>query len=55
VYLWTFVPAIVSLVTISGGQQMVRQAGTNGLVLMWAGVGGLTLYTLLVYRSLARH
>lgn len=55
VYLWTFIPAIVSLVTISGGQQMVRQVGVNGLVLMWAGVGGLAVYTMVVYRRLARH
>ncbi len=55
VYLWTFAPALLCMVTISGGQQMVRQAGSAGLFLMWSGVAAMAIYTLIVYRKLAVH
>ena len=55
VYLWTFFPAIASLVTISGGAQATSAQGAPGLFLMWSGVGGLALYSLVVFRWLARH
>ncbi|MFO0830481.1 MAG: LptF/LptG family permease [Phycisphaerales bacterium] len=55
VYLWTFFPALACLVTISGGQQMTRNVGAPGLLLMWGGVAGLLAYTLVVYRNLAKH
>lgn len=55
VYLWTFLPALACLVTISGGQQMTRAVGGPGLLLMWGGVAALLAYTLVVYRGLARH
>jgi hypothetical protein len=55
VYLWTFFPALACLVTISGGQQTVRSGAMWGLGVLWAGVLMLLVYTLLVYRSLARH
>jgi hypothetical protein len=55
VYLWTFFPAIASMVTISGGQQATTSEGPVGLILMWSGVGGLALYSLVVFRVLARH
>lgn len=55
VYLWTFVPALVCIVTISGGQQTVVQAGSVGLVLLWSGVVSMAIYTLLVYRKLSLH
>ena len=55
VYMFTFLPAVLCIVTMSGGQQMTVQSGTPGLFLMWSGVAGLLLYTLLQYRALARH
>jgi lipopolysaccharide export LptBFGC system permease protein LptF len=55
VYLWTFFPAIASMVTISGGQQATTASGPAGLILMWSGVGGLALYSLIVFRWLSRH
>jgi hypothetical protein len=55
VYLWTFFPAIVCLVTISGGQQTARSNPMAGLALMWSGVVALGLYTFVSYRRLARH
>jgi hypothetical protein len=55
VYLWTFFPAIASMVTISGGQQVTSAQGAPGLILMWSGVAGLGLYSLIVFRILAKH
>jgi lipopolysaccharide export LptBFGC system permease protein LptF len=55
IYLWTFLPALACIATISGGQQLARQSGTPGLLLLWSGVGALLIYTLIMYRSLARH
>jgi hypothetical protein len=55
VYLWTFVPALICIVTISGGQQTVVQAGPIGLALLWSGVVAMALYTLMVYRRLSLH
>lgn len=46
VYLWSFFPAVVAVVTISAGQQMTHQAGPIGLVLLWGGVAGLLAYTI---------
>ncbi len=54
-YLWTFVPGLVSWVTIAGGQQMTEQAGERGLILMWSGVGALGLYAAGMYWKLSRH
>ncbi|MCX5689218.1 MAG: LptF/LptG family permease [Planctomycetota bacterium] len=55
VYMFTFIPAVVCIVTISGGQQMTVQTGTTGLYLLWSGVAGLLLYTFLQFRALSRH
>jgi hypothetical protein len=55
VYLFTFGPALLTMVTISGGQQLVKQVGAPGLALMWAGVAGLAAYTFIVYWKLSRH
>jgi hypothetical protein len=55
VYLWTFLPALATIVTISGGQQLVHQIGPAGLTLMWSGVAALGLYTFIVFLKLARH
>ncbi len=55
VYLWTFLPALATIVTISGGNQFVHQVGVPGLFLMWSGVGCLGAYTFVVYWWLAKH
>jgi hypothetical protein len=55
VYLWTFLPALATIVTISGGQQLVHQVGSSGLFLMWSGVGAFAVYTFVVYWWLAKH
>lgn len=54
VYLWSFFPALGSLITISSGQQIVHESGTPGLLLLWGGVGALAVYTLAMYSRVAR-
>jgi lipopolysaccharide export LptBFGC system permease protein LptF len=54
-YLWTFIPGVITLVTISGGQQLTEQLGLPGLLLMYGGVLGLAIYTLLQYRVVGKH
>jgi lipopolysaccharide export LptBFGC system permease protein LptF len=54
IYLWTFFPALFTIVTISGGQQMTVQAGERGLWLMWSGVVALSVYTLFGFFRLVR-
>lgn len=55
VYLWTFFPALLAIMTIAGGQNTTHNAGVIGLPLLWAGVASLLAYTLAVYARLARH
>ncbi|MBX3379576.1 MAG: LptF/LptG family permease [Phycisphaeraceae bacterium] len=55
VYLWSFFPALVCVITISGGQQFARSSGWIGLPLLWAGVGVLALYTFWTYLIVRRH
>jgi lipopolysaccharide export LptBFGC system permease protein LptF len=54
-YLWSFFPAIASLVTISVGQQVGDSAGLLGYILLWAGVVGLAAYGLVAFVGLVRH
>jgi lipopolysaccharide export LptBFGC system permease protein LptF len=44
VYLWSFFPALLAVITISAGQQTAHQAGLWGLGLLWSGVGLLIVY-----------
>jgi lipopolysaccharide export LptBFGC system permease protein LptF len=55
VYLWSFLPALLCYITIAGGQQTTHGSGPIGLVLLWAGVAALALYTFLAFRIVARH
>ncbi|MCW5774929.1 MAG: LptF/LptG family permease [Phycisphaeraceae bacterium] len=55
VYLWSFFPALGAVLTISGGQSLVHNTGAPGLLMLWGGVGGLSLYTLGAYRELRKH
>ncbi|MBM4107285.1 MAG: LptF/LptG family permease [Phycisphaerae bacterium] len=55
VYLWTFFPALLAIITIAGGQNMTHASGPIGLALLWSGVLALAAYTLAVYSILARH
>ncbi|MBL8886338.1 MAG: LptF/LptG family permease [Phycisphaerales bacterium] len=55
VYLWSFFPALVCVITISGGQQFVRSSGWIGLPLLWAGVAALAIYTFWTYLIVRKH
>ena len=55
VYLWSFFPALASIITIMSGQQLTHQSGAVGLLLLWAGVAGLAAYTFLSFLSIRKH
>lgn len=55
VYLWSFFPALASVVTISGGERAVPGQPLVGLLTLWGGAGALVLYALYEYMKLRRH
>lgn len=55
VYMFTFFPALLTYVTISGGQQITTKQGPIGLLVMWSSVGMLLLYTLYMYTRLRKN
>lgn len=55
VYLWSFIPALAGVITITSGQQLTHDMGAPGLIVLWGGVGVLVLYTLISYLHVARH
>ncbi len=54
VYLWSFFPALGALISISAGQQVVHDHGASGLLVLWGGVFGLALYTLVAFIGLSK-
>lgn len=55
VYLWSFLPALVAIITIGAGQDLVHSSGSQWLVLLW---GGLISFLALItreYTLLRRH
>jgi lipopolysaccharide export LptBFGC system permease protein LptF len=55
VYLWSFFPALVSVITIAMGQQLTHHQGYAGLIVLWGGVGALAAYALAAFRIVRRH
>lgn len=55
VYLWSFFPALIAVITVSAGQGVAHRTGAAGLILLWGGVAGLAVYTFLEYRKLRAH
>ncbi len=55
VYLWSFFPALLALVTISAGQQVTHRMGMGGLALLWGGVGILAAYAGAAFWTVRRH
>jgi len=56
IYLLAFLPAILNIVTIAGGQQMMRSgAVTAGSLVMWSGNALLVACFTLAYTRWARH
>ena len=55
VYMWSFFPALGTIVVIAGGQSAVHEKGAPALPFIYIGVLGLLIYTLVSYRKLAKH
>lgn len=55
VYMWSFFPALGTIVVIAGGQSAVHEKGAAALPFIYVGVLGLLIYTFVAYRRLARH
>lgn len=55
VYLWSFIPALAGVITITSGQQLTHDMGVPGLFVLWGGVGLLVVYTVISYLHVARH
>tara|TARA_R110000737_G_scaffold251825_2_gene261299 strand:+ start:113932 stop:115632 length:1701 start_codon:yes stop_codon:yes gene_type:complete len=55
IYLWSFFPALLTFLFISGGQQAVHKSGPIALPLLWSGILLITLYTLNALRKVAKH
>lgn len=54
VYLWSFFPALLSLVMLESGQQITHGTGIIGLPVMWGAIAALAALTAVVFRRLAR-
>ncbi|MHC4446503.1 MAG: LptF/LptG family permease [Planctomycetota bacterium] len=55
VYLWSFLPAILGIVMISGGEQIMREGRmVAGSLVMWGGDAGLAVLLAIAFRQLAR-
>jgi len=54
-YLWSFFPALATVLLISGGQQLTHDVGVPGLVMLWGGVGGLAIATGVTFVLTTRH
>jgi lipopolysaccharide export LptBFGC system permease protein LptF len=54
VYLWSFFPALISVLTISAGQHITSRMGLWGLGVLWGGVGLLGIYTLSAFLLVRR-
>lgn len=55
VYMWSFFPALGTIILIASGQEAVHERGAVGLPFIYLGVFALMVYTLISFRRLARH
>jgi hypothetical protein len=55
VYLWSFFPALVCVLTVSAGANVTRHLGAPGLVMLWGGVVAMAGYTLGAFWLVRRH
>jgi hypothetical protein len=56
IYVWAFVPSVLDVILISGGDHMARHdLPTVGFIVMWSGNGLLLLVLLWAYARLARN
>lgn len=55
VYMWSFFPALGTIILIATGQEATHERGAVALPVIYLGVLGLMVYTLVAFRKLARH
>ena len=56
IYLLAFLPALLNIVLIAGGQQVMRRGSfLTGVGLMWLGNAVLLAFFIHAYRQWARH
>ena len=56
IYLWAFLPSIVDLIMISGGEHLLRQGNiAGGVIVMWSGNAVLLIIIAAAYQRLSRH
>lgn len=55
VYLWSFFPGLLAVITVNAGQEAVRSTGPVGLIMLWGGVAALAGYALVTYLGIRRH
>ncbi len=55
VYLLSFIPALIILASVSGGQNMLYRQGIEGLIVLWGGIVVMGALTVVGYRGLVRH
>jgi lipopolysaccharide export LptBFGC system permease protein LptF len=55
VYLWSFFPGLLAVITVNAGQESARSIGWPGLVMLWGGVAALAAYGCVAYLSIRRH
>lgn len=54
-YMWSFLPAVMAIMTIQGGTQYTNANGEIGLLIVWSSPLLLAVYSVILYRRLARH
>jgi hypothetical protein len=56
IYLWSFAPAVLDLIIITGGEQLARDGNlTLGFAVIWSGNAVLLVLILVVFLRLSRH
>ncbi|MEQ8769019.1 MAG: LptF/LptG family permease [Phycisphaerales bacterium] len=55
VYMWSFFPALGTIIFISSGQSTTHRQGWIGLPILWFGVVGLGAFAVWMYLKLRRH
>ena len=54
IYLWSFFPALGTIIVMEAGGQTIASRGPVGLPLLWSGVIALAVLAAIVYRRMTR-
>ncbi|RMD64025.1 MAG: LptF/LptG family permease [Planctomycetota bacterium] len=55
VYLWSFLPSLLGVIAISGGENTVEEHVATGLITLWSGVALVGLFALAMFLRVRRH